>query len=205
MDTVAQALSSVWNARIAERSNVRMAKRDDLPAILTILNEAIAARAEFDEHAKTTADIKRWFDQHDERYAVLVTADESGHVVGFGALSRYEGDHDAYRGVAEITAYLASGAQHRGLGTRLMTELEAHAKRSEFHKTVVRTNPANRGSRRLLRKFGYRVVGVLKRDAFMDGAYVDVMILEKLLSLGRYRIGVPEEPPRPAPRPARIR
>jgi len=201
MDTVAQALSAVWNARIAERTSVRRARREDIPTIVTILNEAIAARAALDERPKTTADLERWFEEHDDRYVVLVSVDEDAHVVGFAALNRYQPEHDVYGGVADLATYLASGAQHRGLGSRLLTELEAHAKRNDFHKLVARTFPANRGSRRLLRKFGYRVVGVYKRDAVVDGAYVDVMILEKLLSPGRYRIGVPEEiDVRPPPR-----
>jgi hypothetical protein len=34
------------------------------------------------------------------------------------------------------------------------------------------------------------VVGVHRRDAVIGGNYIDVMLLEKLLSPGRYRIGV---------------
>jgi L-amino acid N-acyltransferase YncA len=191
MDTVAQALSAVWNARIAERTTVRRARREDVAAIVTIVNEAIAAREAFDVHPKTAADMVRWFDEHDGRYAVLINVDEEGHVVGFAALNRYQPTHDIYAGVADVTVFIASGAQHRGLGSRLLTEIETHARQNDFHKLVARAFPANRGSRRLLRKFGYRVVGVYKRDAVVDGDYVDVMILEKLLSPGRYRVGVP--------------
>jgi len=193
MDTVAQALSAVWNASIAERTSVRRARREDIPAIATIVNEAIAARAAFDAHPKPVADLERWFAEHDERYVVLVSVDEDGHVVGCASLNRYQQPHDIYGGVADVTCYLASGAQHRGLGSKLVTELEAHARRNDFHKLNARTFPANRGSRQLLRKFGFRVVGVYKRDAVVDGDYVDVMILEKLLSPGRYKVSVPGE------------
>jgi len=191
MDTVAQALSAVWNATIAERTTVRVARPADLAAIVTIMNEAIAARAAFDAHPRAESDLRRWFAEHDERYAVLVSVDQDGHVNGCASLNRYQSPHDIYDGVADVSCFVGSGAQHRGLGTRLLTDLEAHARRAGFHKLVARSFPANRGSRRLLRKFGYRVVGVYKRDAVIDGGYVDVMILEKLLSPGRYKVGVP--------------
>ena len=72
-----------------------------------------------------------------------------------------------------------------------MSELERHARTHAFHKIIARTFPANRGSRRLLRNFGYRVVGVHKRDAVIDGTYTDIMVLEKLLSVGHYKLGNP--------------
>jgi L-amino acid N-acyltransferase YncA len=191
VDTVAQALSAVWNATIAERTSVRGAVRTDIPAITTIVNEAIAARAAFDERPKSLADLEHWFAEHDERYGILVSVDDKGTVVGFASLNRYQAPHDIYGGVADVTCYLASGAQHRGLGSRLLAALETLARRNNFHKLVARTFPANRGSRRLLRKFAFRVVGVYKRDALVDGDYIDVMILEKLLSLGRYKVSAP--------------
>jgi L-amino acid N-acyltransferase YncA len=191
MDTVAQALSAVWNATIAERTNVRRAVRADVPVITTIVNEAIAARAAFDERPKSLADLERWFAEHDDRYVVLVSVDEKGTVVGCASLNRYQAPHDIYGGVADVTCFLASGAQHRGLGSRLLAELETAARHNNFHKLVARTFPANRSSRRLLRKFAFRVVGVYKRDAVVDGDYVDVMILEKLLSPGRYKVSAP--------------
>jgi phosphinothricin acetyltransferase len=194
METVARALNAFWDVAILDRLRTRRATLEDVGAIVGIVNEAIAARAAFDQHPKELTDLRRWFDQHDERYVALVTVDEDGHVLGCGALNRYHPPHDVHDGVADVSVFLASGAQRQGLGTRLMTELESHARNHDFHKLVARTFPANRGSRRLLRKFGYRVVGVYKRDAVIDGDYVDVMILEKLLSPGRYRIGVPGDP-----------
>jgi phosphinothricin acetyltransferase len=187
-------LEAYWNVNIAERSRVRPATPDDIPGILAIMNDAIASRVAFDEQPKSLEDAKRWYAEHDERYAMLVAVDDAGHVCGFGAINRYHGNHDSHGGVASIKCFLATGAQRRGLGTLLMGEMERHARQHGFHKLVVRTFPANRGSRRLLRNFGYRVVGVYKRDGVIDGAYVDVMALEKLLSPGHYRIGNPGTP-----------
>jgi len=172
---------------IAERTSVRAATRDDIAAIVAIVNEAIASRVALDEKPKTLADGKAWFESHDARYVMLVSVDDAGVISGFGSLNRHLPEHDACSGVASLWCFLASGAQRRGVGTLLVGELERQARQNDFHKIVVRTFPANRGSRRLLRNFGYRVVGVYKRDAVIDGTYTDVMVLEKLLSPGHYR------------------
>jgi phosphinothricin acetyltransferase len=184
-------LEAYWNVNIAERASVRAAAPRDIDAIVGIVNEAIASRVALDEHPKTREDGKLWFSTHDERYVMLVAVDTEGHVVGFGSLNRYLPEHDACSGVATMWCFLASGAQRRGLGTLLVSELERHARTHAFHKIIARTFPANRGSRRLLRNFGYRVVGVHKRDAVIDGTYTDIMVLEKLLSVGHYKLGNP--------------
>jgi phosphinothricin acetyltransferase len=179
---------------IAETASIRAATSRDVGAIVGIMNEAIASRLTFDERPKTQEHGKHWFAEHDARYAVLVAVDAEGVANGFASLERHHAENDTYAGVASLSCNLASGAQRRGLGTLLMGEIERHARRNGFHKLVVRTFPANRGSRRLLRNFGYRVVGVYKHDAVIDGAYVDVMALEKLLSPGHYRLGNPGKP-----------
>jgi phosphinothricin acetyltransferase len=112
-------------------------------------------------------------------------------VIGCASLNRYHPEFDTSSGVADVKCFLGLGVQRKGIGTMLLAELERHARHNNFHKLVARAFPTNRGSRRLLRKFGFRVVGVHKRDAVIDGDYIDVMILEKLLSPGRYRVGVP--------------
>ena len=189
-----ESVEAYWNLNIAERARVRPATAHDVDAIVAIMNEAIASRVAFDQTPKTREDGKRWFAEHDDRYALLVAVDNEGTVCGFGTLNRHHSEDDSHQGVASIKCYLASGAQRRGLGTLLLGEIERHARRNDFHKLVVRTYPANRGSRRLLRNFGFRVVGVYKRDGIVDGTYIDVMALEKLLSPGHYRIGNPGTP-----------
>jgi len=176
-----------------ERATIRRATEADVETLVTIVNEAVAARTAFDQEPQSHADVLRWFHEHDGRYLMLVAVDEEGHVLGCASLNRYHPQYDTGAGVADITLFLALGAQRRGLGTRLLTELERHARHHDFHKIVARTFPANRSSRRLLNKFGYRVVGVHRRDAVIDGDYVDVMLLEKLLSPGRYRVGIPSD------------
>ncbi len=193
MDVVAEALSAAATseATFAERTTIRRASVKDIPALASIVNDAVAARSAFDEKPQSEAGIRRWFDEHDGRYVLLVAVDPDGEVIGCASLNRYHPEFDTSSGVADVKCFLGLGVQRRGIGSMLVAELERHARQHDFHKLVARAFPANRGSRKLLRKFGFRVVGVHKRDAVIDGDYVDVMLLEKLLSPGKYRVGVP--------------
>ncbi len=150
--------------------------------MLDILNAAIASRiANTEANPKVLADMHRWLDSHDERYAVVVACNPAG-ILGYASLNPYYAERASYRGVADVSYYLAPNAQGRGIGTRLMAELEAIARNNGFHKLVVRTFPTNIPSQKLLKKFGYRIVGTYEREAILDGTFRDVMALEKLLS-----------------------
>jgi phosphinothricin acetyltransferase len=193
IDTVEAQAGEFAPEPLGDRASIRHATFKDVPQLVSIMNEAIAGGTGLDEKPKTIHQIERWYEEHDKRYVVLVAADETGHVLGCGSLNRYHPEFDSCAGVADVTCFLGIGAQRRGLGSRLMTELERHARQHGFHKLSARTSPASRSVRRLLRKFAFRVVGVHRRDAVIGGNYIDVMLLEKLLSPGRYRVGVPSD------------
>ncbi|KAF6599698.1 GNAT family N-acetyltransferase, partial [Paenibacillus sp. EKM208P] len=66
-------------------------------------------------------------------------------------------------------------------GSTLHSELEKEAKKNNFYKIVLFTFPFNEKGQRLYRKIGYREVGVFEKQGVMDGQYIDVMIMEKLI------------------------
>lgn len=69
--------------------SVRRASAQDVPAIASIYNQGIEDGVATLEYApKTLAEMGRWFEAHDERYAVLAAcaADE---VVGWASLNSY--------------------------------------------------------------------------------------------------------------------
>ncbi len=58
---------------------------------------------------------------------------------------------------------------------------EVRAKANGFHKIVLFTLPFNTSGQALYRKFRYREVGVFEQQGQLDGAYVNVMAMEKIL------------------------
>ena len=55
------------------------------------------------------------------------------------------------------------------------------AEENDFNKIVLFTFPFNQVGQGLYKKRGYREVGVFKNQGILDGEFVDVMAMEKLL------------------------
>jgi L-amino acid N-acyltransferase YncA len=159
---------------------VRPATIADLDAIVTIYNQGIEDRvATLEQHPKTLHDIQRWFTAREDRYAVLV-AEEAARVVGWASLNPYS-DRCAYAGVAELSVYVHRAWRGRGVGKTLLSSLEEVARQHRFHKIVLFTFPFNAAGQALYRKMGYREVGIFRNQGRLDGVFVDVMAMEKLL------------------------
>jgi phosphinothricin acetyltransferase len=166
--------------KVANSATVRLAAGTDLPAIRRIFNEGIVDRvATLDEDEKSEAEMRAWWEAHDEPHAVFV-ADRGGAVVGWAAINRYN-NRCAYRGVGDLSVYVAREARGTGVGAALLAALERGAAERGFHKLVLFTFGFNEAGQRLYRARGFREVGVFRNQGKLDGAYVDVMAMEKML------------------------
>jgi len=67
------------------------------------------------------------------------------------------------------------------LGKQQITEIESIATANGFYKIVLFTYPFNQLGQGLYRKKGYREVGVFQNQGKLDGEFVDLMAMEKLL------------------------
>jgi phosphinothricin acetyltransferase len=162
-----------------EPVNVRLATEADLPAIRRIYNEGIVDRvATLDLDEKDDADIRAWWTNHDDRFAVLV-AERGRAVTGWASINRYS-QRCAYEGVADLLIYIAREARGGGVGRLLMEALEAAAVERGFHKMVLFTFAFNAAAQRLYKGRGFREVGTFRNQGKLDGRDVDVMAMEKL-------------------------
>lgn len=156
---------------------VREARTADSEAIAAIYNEGIEDRvATFETRLRTPADIAGWFG---DRYPCVVVT-EGERTLAFAAASRYR-PRECYDAIAEFSVYVARAARGRGAGRMAMQGLMAAAGRAGFTKLVSRVFPENTDSLRLLASLGFREVGVYRRHGRLDGAWRDVVIVEKLL------------------------
>ena len=159
---------------------VRAAAQEDIAAIRAIYNQGIADRvATLDEEPKSAADITAWWADHDGRYAVVV-AERDGVTVGWCSLNRYS-HRCAYDGVVDLSVYVAREARGTGVGFALLVAADRLARQNGFYKIVLFTLPFNANGQALYRKTGFREVGVFRNQGRLDGRFVDVMAMEKLL------------------------
>jgi L-amino acid N-acyltransferase YncA len=165
---------------VSEPFLVRPASSDDLAAIRRIYNEGIEDRiATLELEPKSREEIAQWWSAHDGRYAVLV-ASESDDVIGWASLNPFS-QRCAHENIADLSVYVARNHRGRGAGYVLVAALTQEASTSGFHKIVLHALDSNENGKRLYRKAGFREVGVFREHGSLDGRYVDVVALERLL------------------------
>jgi RimJ/RimL family protein N-acetyltransferase len=70
----------------------------------------------------------------------------------------------------------------RGLGRRLMTEVEAYAGAHGLHRLELTVMESNTRARSLYEAMGYLVEGVKRDSLFVDDRFVDEIMMAKLLA-----------------------
>jgi len=155
----------------------RRATPEDAEAIARIYNEGIADRvATFETRLRSAEDVCAWFDGV---HPVMVVEDE-GEILAFAATFSYRA-RDCYAGIAEVSLYVARSARGCGIGGVAMTALIDAAEKAGFWKLLSRVFVENHASRNLIRKFGFREVGVYEKHAQLDGVWRDVVIVERII------------------------
>jgi phosphinothricin acetyltransferase len=159
---------------------IRCARLDDAAAIAVIYNQGIAERAAtFETAPRDAAEIEARL-RDAERYPVIVAVDGESRVVGWAGVSIYR-PRACYSGIGEFSIYLDAGARGRGVGTSLLTALVDEARRCGYWKLLSRIFPANAASRALCRACGFREVGTYEKHGRLDGRWMDVVIVERLI------------------------
>jgi L-amino acid N-acyltransferase YncA len=160
-------------------TTIRQASLADARRIADIYNIGIAERAAtFETTPRTVADIAQRLDA-DPRHVMLV-AERAGDVVGWAGISSYR-PRACYAGVGEFSIYLDPAARGQGLGRQLLTALIDQARSLGYWKLLSRIFPFNTASRALCRACGFREVGTYVRHAQLDGRWLDVVIVERLI------------------------
>lgn len=153
---------------------LRPMRPDDWPAVRAIFEEGIeSGNATFETSAPAWDD---WDASH-LRVGRLVAV-ESGGVVGWVALAPTS-RREVYRGVVELSVYVAAGARGRGAGRALVDAAIDASERAGVWTLHTGVFPENRASVALFRRCGFRVVGVFERVGLMGERWRDVLVLER--------------------------
>jgi L-amino acid N-acyltransferase YncA len=146
----------------------------DWPAVSAIYAEGIATRnATFET---TVPSWDEWACAHMGHHRLVGRVDDE--VVGWAALSRVS-TRQCYRGVVEDSVYIRRGHRGQGVGHALLSKLVAQAEAAGIWTIEAGVFPENLASLRLHVACGFRVVGVRERIGQLDGAWRDVVFLER--------------------------
>jgi L-amino acid N-acyltransferase YncA len=160
---------------------IRRATLADATAITDIYNVGIAERtATFETEPRSVEQIAARIGQRD-RFPLLVAEEiDTATVIGWAGVSEYR-PRACYAGIGEFSIYLASTARGQGIGTRLLNALIEAAREQGYWKLLSRVFLFNTASRSLCRACGFREVGIYEKHAQLDGEWLDVVIVERLL------------------------
>ena len=155
----------------------RAATQADADSIARIYNEGIEDRvATFETRLRSIDDVRAWFDG----VHPIVVVEDAGRIVAFASSSTYR-PRDCYAGIAEASVYVSRGYRRRGAGRIALEALIAAAKEAGFWKLLSRIFPENAASRGLVRKLGFREVGVYEKHGQLDGNWRDGVIVERMI------------------------
>jgi phosphinothricin acetyltransferase len=149
-------------------------RSSDWPAVAQIYAEGIATgNATFEVEAPTWTE---WDAGHLQEGRIV--ARSPGRIDGWAALS-FVSDRCVYGGVAEVSVYVAVGAQSRGLGRALLERLITESERAGIWMLQAGIFPENRASLALHQSCGFRIVGTRERLGQMNDRWRDVTLLER--------------------------
>ena len=158
---------------------IRLAAVPDAPAVAAIYNQGIAERgATFETRPRTIDDVAPWF-ENAARFPTLVY-ELDGRVVGWANLSAYR-PRECYAGIAEFSIYVHADARGRGVGRALLGRLIDEARSRGYWKLLSRIFTFNTASLALCRTAGFREVGVYEKHGRLDGQWLDVVIVERVI------------------------
>ncbi len=165
---------------------IRPSTDDDVAAITAVYgHHVLHGTGTFETEPPSEADMaQRRRDVLARNLPWLVAEDSDGRVIGFAYCNWFK-PRAAYRFSAEDSVYLHPDLQARGLGRALLSELERQAQAAGVRKLIaVIGDSANAGSVGLHRAMGFQDVGVIRACGWKFNRWLDIVLMEKAISVG---------------------
>jgi L-amino acid N-acyltransferase YncA len=161
--------------------SIRDATAADAAGISAVYNQGIEDRvATFETALRSPEERAEWLEARGPRHPVIVAVDGPGALLGWASLNSFS-PRAAYDLVADVSVYIARDARGRGVGTALMAALEDRARSVGYHKLVLGVFPHNAVAMALYRSRGFTTVGTFHEQGLLDGRWLDVTLMEKIL------------------------
>jgi L-amino acid N-acyltransferase YncA len=149
---------------------IRTATGNDLETIVAIYNQAVLTKmATADLEPVETNSRLPWFQEHDPKKYPIFVAEIDGKVAGWISLSPYRPGRAALRFTAEVSYYIHTDYQGRGIGTKLLDYAIRESPKYPFKTLFAIILEHNTASIKLVRKFHFAKWGHLPGVADFDG------------------------------------
>lgn len=162
----------------AAKMNIATLTRENYPEVARIYAEGMATGI-----ATFETEVPSWVKWNEKflqncRYLAMM----SGEVAGWCALSAVS-KRSVYRGVAEVTIYVASKFQKMGIGKKLLTHLVKESEKAGFWTLQAGIFSENKISIHLHEQCGFRVIGTRDKIAQRNEKWFDNVVMERRSAL----------------------
>jgi len=148
----------------------------DAGAVLAIYLEGlVTGNATFESNVPSW---ERWDENHLSSPRLVAVSSSKGSAVGWAALTPVS-PRAAYRGVAEVSVYVADNFRGKGIGKLLLEELVAQSEQRGVWTIQASVFPENSASLALHKACGFREVGRRERIGVVNGIWRDTVLLER--------------------------
>jgi phosphinothricin acetyltransferase len=155
---------------------IREMASTDWDAVSSIYLEGIATGlATFEITVPTW---EKWDASHLSFVRLVIISVPDGLVRGWAALSPVSA-RPVYKGVAEVSVYVASDARGLGLGRALLERLIKESEENGIWTLQAGIFPENQASIALHQRLGFRVVGTREHIGKLNGVWRDTVLLER--------------------------
>jgi phosphinothricin acetyltransferase len=168
---------------VADVRLIDCSEAEHAPAILEILNEAIAtSTALYDYAPRPPEAMATWFaTKRAHGFPVVGAVDATGRLLGFASWGTFRA-FPAYKYTVEHSVYVHRDARGRGLGERLLRELIRRAEQAQLHLLVGCIDAANAGSIALHTRLGFVHAGTITEVGFKFGRWLDAAFYQLKLA-----------------------
>jgi len=161
---------------------IRPALPTDCAAITAIWNPVIRdTMVTFNAVEKTEEELRATLAAKAQDGYPFFVAEEGGRVLGFATYGQFRGGV-GYAHTMEHTIILGPEAWGRGIGRALMTAIEEHGRARGAHSMIAGVSGANAPGIAFHAAVGYAEVAVLPEVGFKAGQWLDLVLMQKLLT-----------------------
>lgn len=153
---------------------IKPLKKSHYSSVKKIFKSGIATR-----NATFTTEVPDW-DTWDAQHISICrfVAIIDNKIAGWIALMPFS-NVPAYKGVAEISIYIAEEDRNKGIGKKLMEAVINEAESNFIWMLHAKIFPENTASIALHKHFGFRIVGVFEQIGQLDSEWRNVVLMER--------------------------
>ncbi len=161
--------------------SIRPVRPDDAEALTEILNPIIATGRYTIFDTPFSVEHEREFIERFPPRGLLLGAEIEGRIVGFQVLEPIADYTHAFDHVASLGTFVKLDLRRRGLARKLFEATFRAAREKGYEKLFTFVGADNPGALAAYKSQGFTEIGRATRQAKVNGAYVDELMIEKFL------------------------